>query len=120
MKARTENNIKDWIVFFLTGVIETAEKSVQTFEEILSTDKEYKALAQTMGSRSGNAIKLIETLYEQPITNAKRVSEIIGITQASAYSLLDQLERLGILKEFTGSKRGKRYILQKYFEIFTK
>ena len=120
MKARTENNIRDWIVFFLTGVIDTAEKSVQTFEDILATDKEYKSQIQTMGSRSGNAIKLIETMYRQPITNAKRVSEIVGITQASAYSLLEQLENLGILRELTGYKRGKRYILQKYFNIFSK
>ncbi len=118
MKARMDNNIRDWLVFFLKGVIETAEKSVGTFEQILLTDKKYKGLVQDMGNRSANALKLIEYMYGQPIINAQKAAEVAGITQASAYNLLPEMEKVGIIEEVTGFKRGKRYVLREYFDIF--
>ena len=117
-KVRTDNDVKAWIVFFLKGVIETAERSVETFNQILAIDKEYKNTIQQMGSRSAKALKLIEAMYVSPSTNAQKVAEITGTTQQSAYALISEMEALGILAETTGGRRGKRYILKAYFDIF--
>ena len=117
-KVRTDNDVKAWIVFFLKGVIETAERSVETFNQILAINKEYKNTIQQMGSRSAKALKLIEAMYVSPSTNAQKVAEITGTTQQSAYALISEMEALGILAETTGGRRGKRYILKAYFDIF--
>lgn len=117
-KVRTDNDVKAWITFFLKGVIETAERSVETFNQILAIDKEYKNTIQKMGSRSAKALKLIEAMYVSPSTNAQKVAEITGTTQQTAYALIAEMESLGILAETTGGRRGKRYILKAYFDIF--
>ncbi len=118
MKARTENRIDDWIRFFLKGVIETANKSVETFEKILDLEEEYEQLAQKMGSRSANTMKLLNVLYENPITDARKVARLLGISLQSAYSLIGDMEKRGFLFEFTHSKRGKKYMLYKYLRLF--
>ncbi len=118
MGVRLKNNLRDWIVFFLKGIIETSENSVNTFEAILALDKEYKKKIQNLGSRSANALKLIEIMYNKPIVGANFVSQHLEISMASSYSLLSEMEANGIVKEATGSKRGKKSILEDYLNIF--
>ena len=41
------------------------------------------------------------------------------MTAASAYKLITELERFGILREITGGKRGKVYAFHAYIKLFT-
>ena len=120
MKARTDNDISGWFKFFLTGIIETAENGVDTFEHILHLQKENEEKIKTLGSRSANALKVLTQLYKSPIIDTQAVAAIAGISTASSYNLISALEQCGILSEMTGAKRGRIYILKKYFDIFNR
>lgn len=120
MCARTENNIKPWLEFFLTGIIKTAENGVNTFSDILAVEKENEQKAQSLGLRSSNAIKVLNELYKNPITDAAKVASIVGISTPSAYKLISEMETAGILVEMTGAKRRKNYLLKNYFDIFNR
>lgn len=120
MRARTENDITSWVKFFLKGVILTAENGVTTFSDILAVERENEALAQTLGVRSGNALKVLKELYRIPLTEAQQVASIAGISTPSAYKLIEEMQRKGLLHEATGAKRGKVYILKNYFDIFNR
>lgn len=39
--ARTKNNLVQWLTFFLVGVLETAENSIQTFHKIIKLPYKY-------------------------------------------------------------------------------
>ena len=117
-KVRTENKIDEWIKFFLDGVIKTANKSVETFEKILELEKEYEQIVQQMGSRSANVMKLLNALYENPITDARKVARLLDVSLQSAYSLIGDMEKRGLLYEYTHNKRGKKYMLYKYMQLF--
>ncbi|MCD8176446.1 MAG: hypothetical protein LUE98_03060 [Tannerellaceae bacterium] len=71
-----------------------------------------------MGSRSSNALKVLKELYERPLIDANRVVEITGISPASAYTLIEKLVELEYLKEITGGKRKKQYMLTEYIGLF--
>lgn len=118
MHARVDNDITGWFRFFLTGIIETAENGVKTFENILSLQKENEEKIKSLGSRSANALKVLTELYKRPIIDANRVADVAEISIASAYTLIASLEKIGILSEVTGGKRGRVYLLKKYFDIF--
>ena len=120
MQAREKNDISRWFKFFLTGIIETAESGVKTFEEILLLQKENEEKIKSLGSRSANALKVITELYKLPVIDANRVASITGLSNASAYTLISSMEKCGILSEVTGGKRGRVYMLRKYFNIFNK
>ena len=118
MRVREKNDLQQWFRFFLVGVIETAKSSTATFDNILKLQKQVEAQLQTLGSRTANAQKVMDYLYQRPVVNAARVGEVAGVSPASAYKLIADLERFGILKEITGGKRGKVYAFDAYIKLF--
>ncbi|MBM4182007.1 MAG: Fic family protein [Betaproteobacteria bacterium] len=118
MRVREKNDLLQWFRFFLVGVIETAKNSIETFDNILKLQKQVEAQLQTLGSRAANAQKVMCYLYQRPLINAAKVGEVTDMSPASAYKLIADLERFGILKEITGGKRGKAYAFEAYLNLF--
>lgn len=118
MRTRTHNDINQWLKFFLTGIIETAKNGVETFDGILQLQRTIDDKLKNIGSRSGDAYRIVEYLYNQPIVDAQRISEITGKSLRPAYNMLSVLEELGILKEITGGQRGKLYLFSDYVALF--
>lgn len=118
MKARTDNDIVQWLKFFLVGVIETAKKGVETFDAILKLKQNTELNIQTLGSRANNAQKIIHYLFKHPMIDVDKIIEVTGVSKRTAYNLIDDLEELDILKEITGGKRDKLYVFDSYLNLF--
>ncbi len=116
--VREKSDINQWLKFFLVGIIETAESGINTFDKIMQLQKSTEEKIQTLGSRSANAKKVINKLYERPLTNAEKVSRIIEVSMPTAYKLIEDLERFGILKETSGGQRGRTYVFEEYLDLF--
>ena len=118
MLVRENNDISQWFKFFLVGVIETANKGIQTFDSILQLQKQVDLNIKKLGSRAANAQKITNYLYQRPLINAEKIVEVAGISYPSAYKLIEDLEKLEILKEITGGQRSREYIFEKYIDLF--
>jgi len=118
MKVRNADDIRQWFKFFLVGIIETAKGSIVTLDNIMKLQKDVDAKIQGLGARASNARKVINQLYIKPLTNAQKVADQTQLSLPSAYKLVDELEKLGILKEITGAKRGKQYWFDEYINLF--
>lgn len=118
MRVREKNDMEQWIKFFLTGVIETAQNSIHTFDAILQLQKEVEKKIQTLGSRAGNAQMILQYLYSKPIVTAEKIAEIVDVSMPTAYKLVQSLEELGILVEITGGERNRLYAFNDYIDLF--
>ncbi len=118
MRVRTHHDLEQWFKFFLTGVIETAENGVITFDAILQLQKNVDKKLETLGTRTADAQKITQYLYKKPIIDAVKISELTGKSSASVYKLISILEEVEILKEITGQKRGKLYSFESYVKLF--
>jgi Fic family protein len=118
MDVRLKGDLTKWFKFFLVGVIETAKSGINTFDGILQLQKQIDAKIHSMGSRAGNAQKIMFYLYQRPVIQAQMVSTVTGMSPATGYKLLADLESLGILKEVTGAQRGKLYVFKDYLDYF--
>jgi Fic family protein len=118
MRVRTHNNLKQWIKFFLVGVIETSKKGVETFDGILKLQKEIDEKLHSFKGKTDDARKIISILYQNPIIDAQKVEKIIAKSHMSAYKQISILENLEIIKEITGGQRGKIYAFQDYLKLF--
>lgn len=117
-KVREKNDIAQWFKFFLVGIIESTKKGISTFDSILKLQKEVETKIQKLGSRSNNATLVLNHLYKHPVIDVQRAKKITNLSLPSVYKLIDDLESLEILKEVTGSKRGKLYLFKKYTTLF--
>lgn len=118
MLVRDKSNVSQWFKFFLVGIIETAKSGITTFDNILQLQKQVETSIQKLGSRAANAKKVVDYLYNHPMINAEKVSEVAGISMPSAYKLIVDLEKLEILREVTGSQRGRVYLFDDYLKLF--
>ena len=116
--VREKNDILHWCKFFLTGIIETANKSIQTFDNIMQLEKQVNEKLKTLGKRNVKAQLVINYMYKKPIINALAVQKIIGSKNATAYLLLEDLVKLEIIKETTGFQRNRTYIFEEYVKFF--
>jgi len=117
-KVREKSDLSQWFKFFLVGVIETAKNGINTFDSILKLQKEVEAKLQTLGSRSYNAQLILNNLYQRPIIDAQKVKDLTGLSSPSVYKLIEELEKLEVLTEITGAKRGKIYSFREYTKLF--
>lgn len=120
MRVREKDDIRQWFKFMLTGIIQTANKGVKTFDNILQLQKQTESNISKLGSKSANAIKIINYLYQKPFINYQKVMTITGVSHVSAYKMIEELEKLGILREINGVQRGKEYVFGEYLDIFIK
>lgn len=118
MRVREKNDLAQWFKFFLVGTIETAKNGISSFDGILQLQKQNDLKIQSLGSRAANAQKITHYLYQRPLINADKVSEVAGISMPSSYKLITALEKLEILKEVTGGQRGRRYVFENYLKLF--
>ena len=117
-RVRTANDLEQWIVFFLIGIVETAQHGLKTFKAIIALRQEYDTKILTLGSRAKNAQKLLQRMYATPIVNARIVEKELEISFSSANRLLKSLTALGVLKETTGHSRNRLFLLEQYLNLF--
>ena len=117
--VRKRGNLKQWLVFFLVGVSETAQNSIDTFNSIIKLRQivEEKKII-TLGKRVPLAKKLIAYLYSKPIVEAYEIASVLDVNIATAYRLIQDLEKLKILKEQTGYKRNRVFMFEEYLNIY--
>lgn len=120
MAVRTNNEMLPWIKFFMFGLRETAENSIQVFKLILALKEriEREKLPVFHVRRQHNAQQLMAYLYQRPIVTVKLVSQLLGTQANTANKLVSDFTDLGILSEMTGQQRNRLFIFDEYTRIF--
>ncbi|HBM15604.1 MAG TPA: cell filamentation protein Fic [Lentisphaeria bacterium] len=117
--VRTKNDLAQWVKFFLTGVIQTAENSVTTLKKITdlksSIEKERIIL---MGKRAKQGLDFFHSLFKKPIVAIKDVQAITGLSYKAANSLVNMFIEQRILTETTGYQRNRIFMFDEYMKLF--
>ena len=61
---------------------------------------------------------MLEHLYEHPIVRVNEVQELTSTTYPAANELVGRFVASGILNEFTGQARNRRFMYQSYIDLF--
>ncbi|MBN4052093.1 Fic family protein, partial [Cytophagaceae bacterium AH-315-L13] len=119
--VRYHNNLSQWLTFFLVGILETAESSITTFNKIIKLRKKVEDKQITMlGKRLPKAIELFNYLYTKPVIVSSEVAKNLKVNITTAHRLIQDFEKLKILKEKTGFKRNRIFVFEEYLSLFQK
>lgn len=120
MAVRHGNHLREWLVFFLFGIEETARASAAVFRGIIELKQrlERDVLPRFVTRRQDNAHELVRQLYAQPVIDVKWATKKLGTTTNTAASLIADLVSFGVLVEVTGQKRNRLFIFKDYLDLF--
>jgi Fic family protein len=119
MLVRQKNNMTQWLRFFLEGVIQTAESSIETFRKIITMREEIERSKITkLGKKTKIAQRFLFYLFGNPIVDSEDVTKELDVNKSTALRLIDDFVELGILKEMTGYKRNRIFMFEEYVRLF--
>lgn len=117
--VRSKNDLGQWLRFFLTGVIQTAENSVLTLEKIvhLKASIEKEKLLH-LGKRTKTGHEFFGQLFTKPRVTVKDVQDMTGLSTKAANDLVQAFVDLDILVESTGYQRNRVFDFADYLRMF--
>ena len=120
MAVRQGNHLREWLVFFLFGVEQTARESTAVFRAVLQLKAriEGEVLPRLSKTRQDNARKLMRQLYAQPVVDVKWATSTTGASVNTAAALVTELVKFGVLVEMTGQRRNRLFLFKEYLDIF--
>lgn len=120
MAVRQGNHLREWLVFFLFGIEETARASASVFRAVLDLKQqiEREVLPRFSSRRQDNAQTLMRHLYARPVVDVKWVTKLTGASINTAASLITDMVAFGVLTEVTGGRRNRMFVFQKYLHLF--
>ncbi len=117
--VRTKDDLEQWIIFFLTGVIETSETAVLTLKKIIDFKTAIeKEKILFMGKRSKNALEFLRSLFSKPVVTIKDVQIMTKLSVKAANDLVQVFVEKNILVETTGYQRNRVFIFDEYLRMF--
>lgn len=106
-----------WLEFFLDGVTHTANQAFDAATRIVDLFKRDREKITSEGRRAGSALRVHELFQKNPYAMASSLAKNTGLTTPTVNAALEDLARLGIVREVTGRKRGRVFSYTDYLAI---
>ena len=116
-KVRTTGAWEEWLLFFLEGVEETAEEAVSTATQILEIFAADRAKIESLGRPAGNALRVHSLLQRKPVVSVAAAANELSLTTPTVRSAIDNLQKIGLVREATGKRRDRLYVYSRYLDI---
>ncbi len=108
-----------WLTFFLRGIVEVSGQATDTARRIVALREEHRrVITDNFGRAAANGHRVLEHIYEHPIVSVSNVQRLTGTTYTAANNLVARMANCGILYEFTGQTRNRRFMYQDYIDLF--
>lgn len=114
---RTDGDWEGWIKFYLQGVLETSRMATDAAKRILGLWENHRKMIQALGKASTNAMRLLESLYQQPVMAVISAAGRLKLSVPATRNAFQRLQEIGILREISGKKRDRIYQYEQYVAI---
>jgi Fic family protein len=104
----------EWIAFFLEGVHEVANQAADAARRILDLFAADRRQLQELGRRASAAMRVHDHFQRRPISHISAAVAETQLSFATVASAVDEMVRLGILREVTGRARARVFTYSAY------
>ena len=118
MKVRNNSDMISWIKFFLEAIVYTANKEIEDIKKLLALFEEIDRVKVDMPVKIETTNKVLDKLYESPITSRKRLLESTNVKPSTLNTTINALLEKSVIEEITGQGRNQIFLFKKYMNIF--
>lgn len=108
-----------WLDFFLAGVADTANQAFDAATRIVDLFKDDRERITAESDRAGSALRVHDLFQQNPFLTANQLVERTGLSAPTVNAVLADLQRIGIIDEITGRKRGRVFGYGRYLAILS-
>jgi len=114
-----DGDIHAWLDFFLDGVIDTANESIEISKKIRKIRDTDMAKVQALAKReSESGILVLSHLFREPVVTATTIMKWTRFSRAGALKLLDRFVTLGILESVQSQGQERSFVYRRYIDVF--
>lgn len=115
--VRQKGDWEAWLSFFLEGVEVTSRQGFETAQKLLGLFDADERKIEELGRAAASALRIHADLKRHPIVSVPIVAKRLGLSQPTIQTSLGHLEKLGIVRETTGQRRGRLYSYSDYLML---
>ncbi len=106
-RVRTHGEWGPWLLFFVTGVRETAERATRQARALVQHHARHRGLVR------GRALALADELFRTPCMTVPEAQRVLGVANPTARRAVSELLETGLLEEW-GEKHWPRVYLARH------
>lgn len=118
-EVRENGNWEAWLDFFLAGVAETANQAFEAATRIVDLFKEDRERITNESDRAGSTLRIHDLFQQNPFLTSNQLVQKTGLSAPTVNAALADLEKMGIVEEITGRKRGRVFSYRRYLAILS-
>lgn len=116
-RVRETGDWESWLKFFLVGVHDIAQQATEAAREILGMIQSDRAKIAGIGRGAGSALQAHQFLERKPLVVIPEMVKALNLSTPTVTAALQNLERIGIVREVTGKQRGRVFVYDAYLKI---
>ena len=113
LRVRTDGDWRGWLLFFLSGVRETAVRAAGQAREIVRIREEYRQRVQGQPK----ALALVDEVLRTPYLTVAEAQRVLGVTNPTARTAVQALVAAGLLEEVGERKWRRLYVARPVLEV---
>lgn len=117
MNTRTKGDWEGWLEFFLEGVTDTSVQAASAARRIIALMESDRRKIERIGRASTTVLRVHQSFQTHPIASIAAIAGNVGVSFPTAAAAVEQLSRLGILREISGKRRNRLFVYREYLEI---
>jgi Fic family protein len=112
LRVSTHGDWHGWLTYFLTGVRLQANAAVKDAEQLLDLQASYHRQLADARARPA-AREMMDPLFVNPYVTARRVADLLQVSNPTARAAIGELVERGILRETTGRRWGRLWVAKR-------
>lgn len=118
-RVRFEGDWEEWLSFFFTAVLETAQQAVSTAHEVLRLFKRDRSRIEGLGRIRGTTILVHELFQRKPYLTISSAAKELNLSQPAVTNAMRALQELKMVRETSGRSWNRIYVYSSYLRIMT-
>ena len=118
-RVRTDGDWEGWLKFYFTGVDEVSNQASETAKKLMVMFDEHRRQIQKLGNAAGSALRVHELLKKRVLLSLPTACAELNLSFPTVSKALANLQKLGLVREFTGKQRNRVFSYESYLNVLT-